>query len=258
MPTEILHATAQSLRRTADLVTDPLALDSFDTAAKTIRQAAIDAAKLVARAVVDGGLPFLREEGNTWPIKSLLEERPTPFNSAERDERWSMVWEMLPDYIRRYVPAGVVAHTRGLEGWKNLSVFSGGTVAVAEQPKTLSELRRRAAVEAQLMRTVADLIGRAEGTSIRKPLGKNVAAGDGGANQLNTAEQAIVDVLRKHRKRLTTEPLLKKALGVVNSNGKTTLSSLVKRRVLNNSKDERPRGYGLPEFSENGQDHGQD
>jgi hypothetical protein len=176
MPTEILHATAQSLRRMADLVSEPLALDSFDTAAKTIRQATIDAAKLVAQAVIAGGLPFLREEGNVWPIKSLLEERPTPFNSEDRDERWSMVWEMLPNYIRRYVPAGVVAHTRGLEGWKTLSVFPGGSLAVAEQPKTLSELRRRAAVEAQLMRTLADLIDGAPKHGGAEPMPETTAA----------------------------------------------------------------------------------
>lgn len=75
---------------------------------------------------------------------------------------------------------------------------------------------------------------------------------------LNPTEQAIVDALRECGGRLTTGPLLTKALGVVNSNGKATLASLVKRGIIDNRKDARPRGYGLPEWSSDDPDHGQD
>lgn len=75
---------------------------------------------------------------------------------------------------------------------------------------------------------------------------------------LNPTEECIIEALRLEGRRLTTKPLLEKAVGVVNSNGKATLSSLVKRRILDNKLDASPRGYGLPEWSDPGQDHGQD
>jgi len=169
MNPEILSATERSLRRTADLLSNPLSLDSFDTAARTIRQASIDAAKLVAQAVGNGGLPFLREDGNILPIADLLAEPRTPFNSEVLDERWVMVWEMLPAFLCRGAPAEIVPQSIGLEGWKLLSAFPGDDrVEVAVQLKSLSEQRRRAAVYAGLMRHLADLIA-AESAGRGKP-----------------------------------------------------------------------------------------
>lgn len=64
--------------------------------------------------------------------------------------------------------------------------------------------------------------------------------------KLNESEQAIVDALRECGSRLTTEPLLKRALGLSNSNGKAILSGLVKRGIIDNRNDCKPRGYGFP------------
>lgn len=76
--------------------------------------------------------------------------------------------------------------------------------------------------------------------------------------RLNSTEKAIVDALRQHGQRLTTEPLLRKALSVVNSNGKSTLASMRKRGIIDNFQDVTPPGYGLPKWSSHSQDRGQD
>ncbi|QOJ18539.1 MAG: hypothetical protein HRU76_13500 [Phycisphaeraceae bacterium] len=76
--------------------------------------------------------------------------------------------------------------------------------------------------------------------------------------ELNESERSIVAALRKHGARLTTDPLLKKALGIANANGKATLASLVRRGILDNRGDVKPRGYGLCEWAEHGHDRGHD
>lgn len=76
--------------------------------------------------------------------------------------------------------------------------------------------------------------------------------------ELNESEQSIVEALREHGSRLTTEPLLTKALGNVNSNGKHMLARLVTRGILDNRSDTRPRGYGLVAWSKTGHDRGHD
>lgn len=67
--------------------------------------------------------------------------------------------------------------------------------------------------------------------------------------ELNETETYIVEALRENGKRLTTDPLLKKALGKMNSHGKQVLSSLVKRKIIDNKRDGIEKGYGLPEWS---------
>lgn len=66
--------------------------------------------------------------------------------------------------------------------------------------------------------------------------------------ELNATERAIVDALRKAGRRMTGGPLLTEAIGRVDGNGRATLASLVKREVLNNRSDTKPRGYGLPDW----------
>ena len=66
---------------------------------------------------------------------------------------------------------------------------------------------------------------------------------------LNESERKIVETLRETGHRLTTEPLLGKALGGVTSQGKQYLASLVRRGIIDNRQDCAPGGYGLPEWS---------
>lgn len=66
---------------------------------------------------------------------------------------------------------------------------------------------------------------------------------------LNDSEQCIVQALNELRKRVTTDPLLKKALGKSNSHGKSVLSSLVKREIIDTKSDAYGKGYGLPSWS---------
>jgi len=72
---------------------------------------------------------------------------------------------------------------------------------------------------------------------------------DCGHQNLIESENNILDALRELNQRTTTEPLLRKALGIVNSNGKQLLSSMVKRGIIDNKQDVDPKGYGLPEWS---------
>ena len=65
-------------------------------------------------------------------------------------------------------------------------------------------------------------------------------------HQLTVAEQAIIDALRQEGRRLTTDPLLCKALGKVDGHGRGLLAGLVKRGIIVNRHDN--RGYGLPEW----------
>lgn len=66
---------------------------------------------------------------------------------------------------------------------------------------------------------------------------------------LRGTETHIVEALRRSGRRMTTDPLLTKAVGKVNSHGKATLSGLVKRGILDNGTDARGKGYGLPSWS---------
>ncbi len=66
---------------------------------------------------------------------------------------------------------------------------------------------------------------------------------------LRGTETHIVEALRRSGRRMTTDPLLNKAVGKVNSHGKATLSGLVKRGILDNATDARGKGYGLPSWS---------
>ena len=66
---------------------------------------------------------------------------------------------------------------------------------------------------------------------------------------LNSYEQDIVDALSEKGNRMTTEPLLKKAVGNVNSHGKANLASLRKRGIIDNKSDAHGKGYGLPSWS---------
>lgn len=75
---------------------------------------------------------------------------------------------------------------------------------------------------------------------------------------LNDFEEDIVQALSEIGQRMTTEPLLKKAVGNVNSHGKSVLASLRKRGIVDNNRDEFGIGYGLPEWRDHSQDHSQD
>lgn len=66
---------------------------------------------------------------------------------------------------------------------------------------------------------------------------------------LRGTEKHVVEALRKSGRRMTTDPLLSKAVGKVNSHGKITLSGLVKRGILDKGTDARGKGYGLPSWS---------
>lgn len=68
-------------------------------------------------------------------------------------------------------------------------------------------------------------------------------------HSLNDSEQCIVQALNELSKRMTTDPLLKKALGKSNSHGKSILSSLVKREIIDSKNDAYGKGYGLPSWS---------
>lgn len=66
---------------------------------------------------------------------------------------------------------------------------------------------------------------------------------------LTEYEKNIIQALSESGQRMTTEPLLNKAVGNVNSHGKGTLSSMMKRGILDNNTDEHGKGYGLPSWS---------
>ena len=66
---------------------------------------------------------------------------------------------------------------------------------------------------------------------------------------LNSSEQAVVDTLEMVGHRMTTVPLLLKTLGRQNAYGKSVLATLVKEQRINNRRDAKPSGYGLPNWS---------
>ncbi|MHB9081059.1 MAG: hypothetical protein ACYC3X_26605 [Pirellulaceae bacterium] len=74
------------------------------------------------------------------------------------------------------------------------------------------------------------------------------------AVELNTSQQAIVDLLRTTGHRLTTTGILDglSAAGLVVSEGMTkqTLAVLGQFGILTNSKSAKPPGYGLPEWEQ--------
>lgn len=65
----------------------------------------------------------------------------------------------------------------------------------------------------------------------------------------NPTEKEIVEALRKVGHRMTTDVLLTKAIGGTTSYAKGVLANLVRRGVLNNRSDVRPRGYGFPDWT---------
>ncbi len=66
---------------------------------------------------------------------------------------------------------------------------------------------------------------------------------------LSNTEQCIIQALREHGQRLTTGPLLSKALGRTTGDGKRALASLKRRGLLTNCQRSTPNGYGLPEWT---------
>jgi hypothetical protein len=64
------------------------------------------------------------------------------------------------------------------------------------------------------------------------------------------AERAILETLRTEGNRMTQEKLLKAAKLRVTGTNKSLLGQMVERAVLDNRRDDRGRGYGLPAWNE--------
>ena len=80
------------------------------------------------------------------------------------------------------------------------------------------------------------------------PTGLAELSAAGSSATLNDTERSIVEALRKAGHRMTTVELLTMATGATTGNGKAALASLVKRKILDNRQDTKPKGYGLPEW----------
>lgn len=122
-----------------------------------------------------------------------------------------------------------------------------GAGPLSSRERMIAAAAKRVTEKLELIKTRTERNGEGESVQPSLTVEPNDTTVDKAA--LNTFEESIVQALSEKGQRMTTEPLLKKAVGKVNSHGKATLASLRKRGIIDNKSDAHGKGYGLPSWS---------